>query len=57
MLMNKNLLYTAVTRAKDLVIIIGKTRVLYSMIKNRQTIKRFSALDFRIKQLQKIFLL
>ena len=35
LLMNKNLLYTAVTRAKRVVVLIGKQGNIYYMIKNR----------------------
>jgi exodeoxyribonuclease V alpha subunit len=49
-LMNKNLLYTAVTRAKELVVIIGQTKILYAIIKNKKTLERFSRLSFRIKE-------
>lgn len=49
MLMNRNLLYTAVTRAKDLVIIIGLPQTVYSMIKNKKKLERYSALDHRIE--------
>lgn len=35
LLMNKNLLYTAVTRAKKVVVIIGKSTNIYYMIKNQ----------------------
>ena len=54
MLMNRNLLYTAVTRAKDLVIMIGLPQTVYSMIKNKKKFERYSALDYRIKSLDKI---
>lgn len=40
MLYNRNLLYTAVTRAKKMVILIGKKGSIYLMIKNNYTIKR-----------------
>ncbi|MEN8906175.1 MAG: ATP-dependent RecD-like DNA helicase [Clostridiales bacterium] len=47
-LMTRNLLYTAITRAKDLVVIVGKKTVLESMIKNEIEIKRFSSLREKI---------
>jgi len=40
MLFNKNLLYTAVTRAKKMVVLIGKKGNIYHMIKNETMIKR-----------------
>ena len=51
--MNKNLLYTAVTRAKKLAILIGSTKTIYSMIKNKKQLDRFSNLSQRIKELYK----
>lgn len=54
MLMTRNLLYTAVTRAKDLVIIIGLNKTVYSMIHNRNKSERYSALTHRITQLDRL---
>lgn len=51
MLMNKNLLYTAVTRAKDLAILIGNPKIIYAMIKNKKELERYSGLKFKIKSL------
>ncbi|MCR5042512.1 MAG: ATP-dependent RecD-like DNA helicase [Clostridia bacterium] len=46
-LMYRNLLYTAVTRARDMLIIVGSRSQLQKMIDNNKTSKRFSALaDF-----------
>lgn len=43
-LLNRNLLYTAVTRAKDLVVIVGTVAVLERMIANRYVAKRYTLL-------------
>ena len=51
MLMNRNLLYTALTRAKNLAVIIGLPQTIYSMIKNKKKLERYSALDYRIQAL------
>lgn len=40
MLYNKNLLYTAVTRAKKMVVLIGKKGNIYHMIKNQYMVQR-----------------
>ena len=40
MLYNKNLLYTAVTRAKKMVVLIGKKSNIYHMIKNNYMVTR-----------------
>ena len=46
-LIYRNLLYTAVTRAKKLLIIIGSNKTLYRMVENNKKTLRYSALkDF-----------
>ncbi len=52
MLMNRNLLYTAVTRAKKCVTLVGDEQVLKEMIENGTQIKRFSGLKDRIKEIK-----
>ncbi|MBQ8468362.1 MAG: ATP-dependent RecD-like DNA helicase [Clostridia bacterium] len=48
-LYNKNLLYTAVTRAKNMVVLIGKSGNIYYMIKNKFSVERKTLLkDFLI---------
>jgi len=44
MLFNRNLLYTAVTRAKQMVLLIGKASSIYKMISNNYTQKRYTLL-------------
>ncbi|HRR89720.1 MAG TPA: ATP-dependent RecD-like DNA helicase, partial [Eubacteriales bacterium] len=44
MLLTRNLLYTAVTRAKKAVVLIGPKQLFMRMIKNNYTAKRFSLL-------------
>jgi len=48
MLMNRNLLYTAVTRAKKCVTIVGDDEVFYTMVKNNSQLKRYSGLMDRL---------
>jgi len=48
MLMNRNLLYTAVTRAKKCVTIVGDDEVFYTMIQNNSQLKRYSGLKDRL---------
>ena len=48
MLMNRNLLYTAVTRAKKCVTIVGDDGVFYKMIENNSQLKRYSGLIDRL---------
>lgn len=51
MLMTRNLLYTAVTRAKKLVVIVGKEECIHQMVSNNRITKRYSALKRRLKEL------
>ncbi len=48
MLMSRNLLYTAVTRAKELVVIVGIPETLYRMVDNNKEVNRYSSLNRRI---------
>lgn len=49
MLMNRNLLYTAVTRAKKCVTLVGDDEVFYTMVNNTSQLKRYSGLMDRLK--------
>ncbi len=49
MLMNRNILYTAITRAKRLVVIVGDVSVMNSMIDNTLEAKRYTSLDLYLK--------
>ena len=49
-LMNRNLLYTAVTRAKRCVVIVGNGHLVETMIQNNDEQKRYSSLDLRIQE-------
>jgi exodeoxyribonuclease V alpha subunit len=46
MIMTRNLLYTAVTRAKQLVVLVGRTENIQKMTENTYTKKRHSALKY-----------
>lgn len=50
-LMNRNLLYTAITRAKNCVVIVGNGYMVETMIRNNDEQKRYSSLDIRLKEL------
>ena len=52
MLMNRNLLYTAVTRAKSCVTILGRSATVQEMIENVNEYKRYTALADRIREMQ-----
>ncbi len=51
MLMNRNLLYTAVTRARNCVTIVGNKDTVQMMINNESEQRRYSSLSTRIKEL------
>ena len=50
-LMNRNLIYTGITRAKSLVTVVGYPRALQYMVNNTDSDKRYSSLGNRIKDL------
>lgn len=54
MLFNRNLLYTAVTRAKKCVTIVGKAEMVQRMIDNTMEQKRYSSLDVRICEMSSL---
>ena len=55
MLMNRNLLYTAVTRARRCVCIVGSVRTFQAMIRNDEEQKRYSGLVSRLKEMDGIY--
>ena len=50
MLLSRNLLYTAVTRAKKLVVLVGEVKYLEYMIKNNNTNSRYSNLTAKLNK-------
>ena len=48
-LMNRNLLYTAITRAKKLVVLVGKEEYIKMFVDNNETQKRFSGLKNKLQ--------
>jgi len=54
MLMNRNLLYTGLTRARDCVVILGSSETVQSMIENQHEQKRFSGLADRISEIMSL---
>lgn len=50
MLMNRNLIYTAVTRAREMVVLIGDLRALRFMVNNNRSLERYTSLGFRIRK-------
>jgi exodeoxyribonuclease V alpha subunit len=49
LLLQRNLIYTAITRGKQLVIVIGQTKALAAAVRNNRTGQRFSGLLARLK--------
>lgn len=50
MLLQRNLLYTAITRGKKLVVVVGSRKALHMAIRNTQTRQRFTRLRERLRQ-------
>lgn len=48
MLLTRNLLYTGITRARKLLIIVGSDRVVSYMIQNVDSKKRNTGLEFKM---------
>ena len=52
MLMTRNLLYTGITRAKKLLIIVGYENVVQYMIQNVDSKKRNTGLEYKMKKIR-----
>lgn len=53
MLMSRNLFYTAITRAKSMVVLVGSDRTVANMTNNNSYTKRFTGLNNRLTELVK----
>ena len=51
MLLTRNLLYTGLTRAKKLLIVIGNDRVVDFMINNVDSKKRNTGLEYKLRNM------
>ncbi|MDD3214343.1 MAG: ATP-dependent RecD-like DNA helicase, partial [Eubacteriales bacterium] len=49
MLMARNLLYTALTRARRLVVLVGREEVIAQMVENNHVVKRYTTLKARLE--------
>jgi exodeoxyribonuclease V alpha subunit len=49
MMLQRNLLYTAVTRARKLVVLVGTRKAIAIAVKNNDVAQRWSALDWRLR--------
>lgn len=52
MLINRNLLYTAVTRAKNLVVLVGREDILRKMVDNSRVALRYSSLREKLQGIE-----
>lgn len=50
-LMNRNILYTGITRAKEMVVVVGSQKALKYMVQNTNNMERYSLLKERIKDI------
>jgi exodeoxyribonuclease V alpha subunit len=52
LLLQRNLLYTAITRARELVVLVGQTRALAIAVKNDRSGHRYTAMARRLQSFQ-----
>jgi possible exodeoxyribonuclease V alpha subunit len=52
MLLTRNLLYTGITRAKKLLIIIGRKQIVNFMIQNVDSKKRNTGLEYKLRNIE-----
>jgi exodeoxyribonuclease V alpha subunit len=50
MMLQRNLLYTAVTRAKNLCVLVGSKKAISMAVRNDRVASRYSALDWRLRK-------
>jgi exodeoxyribonuclease V alpha subunit len=53
MLLTRNLLYTAITRAQNMVIIVGREDVIAEMVENDRHLKRYTGLEVLLRETDK----
>ena len=54
MLLTRNLIYTAITRASKAVVLVGRSEYLVKMIENNRTVKRYSNLAEKLRKQNEI---
>lgn len=52
MLLTRNLFYTALTRARQLVVLVGREEVIQAMVQNDHILNRYTTLSQRLKALE-----
>jgi exodeoxyribonuclease V alpha subunit len=50
LMLQRNLLYTAITRARNLCVLVGDKRAIAIAVHNDQTLERYTALDVRLRR-------
>ncbi len=50
MMLQRNLLYTAITRARKLCVLTGSRRAIGMAVRNNKVAQRFTALEWRLTQ-------
>jgi exodeoxyribonuclease V alpha subunit len=50
MMLQRNLLYTAITRAQELVVLVGTQRAIAIAVRNNKIVERHTALDLRLRR-------
>ncbi len=50
MMLQRNLLYTAVTRARKLCVLVGSRKAIGMAVRNNQVTRRYTALDWRLRE-------
>ena len=48
-LLNRSILYTAITRAKELLIIVGREETVAAMVQNAKVGRRYTGLKLRLQ--------
>ncbi len=50
LMLQRNLLYTAITRARQLCVLVGSKRAIGIAVRNNQVARRYTALDWRLQR-------
>jgi exodeoxyribonuclease V alpha subunit len=50
MMLQRNLLYTAITRAKSLCVLVGSRKAISLAVHNNKVANRYTALDWRLQK-------
>lgn len=54
MLLTRNLLYTGITRAKKLLVVVGSENVVEFMIQNMEVKKRNTGLAYKMRKMEEV---